>query len=629
MKWPLVTMPIEVEEDVVALRQRVKVIAGYLGFSTQDQTRIATALSEIARNCYAYAERGKAEVGIAECDGEQALEIKVSDKGAGIADLRAILDGSYVSKTGLGLGITGARRLMDRLEISSASGTGTIVTMAKQLPAGSPPFDARRASAIVDTLTRHKSVDLSIATREQNRDLLQSLTALHEREVEAKRLNAELAETNRGVVALYAELERTAEELRIAGETLEATVVQRTAELAESNEKLKAEAEARERLGDDLRQAQKMEAVGQLTGGIAHDFNNLLTGIIGSLDIMRRRIRQQRFDKLEHYIEIAMGSADRAASLTHRLLAFSRRQPLDPRITDVNSLIIGMEDLVRRSINETIDLRIEPCTTPCTTLCDAHQLENAILNLTINARDAMPTGGSLTIACTLVEAVPPTCTAKSVCIAVTDTGTGMTSEVVARAFDPFFTTKPLGKGTGLGLSMIYGFARQSGGEASIESRIGAGTTIRINLPFISGVAAVAKAVELADAQPGRGEKILVVEDDDAVRTLVVGALREAGYEVRSAIDGPSGLSELMGPDDADLVVSDVGLPGLNGRQMADAAREARPHLKILFMTGYAENTTAADGFLEAGMEIIAKPFSIDVLLARVTHMLQDKFVSRR
>ena len=249
---------------------------------------------------------------------------------------------------------------------------------------------------------------------------------------------------------------------------------------------------------------------------------------------------------------------------------------------------------------------------------------HAFSHLAINARDAMPAGGRLTIACTLVEAVPPTSTAQWVCISVTDTGTGMTPDVVARAFDPFFTTKPLGKGTGLGLSMIYGFARQSGGEASIESRIGEGTTIRIVLPFNSGVATVAKAVELTDAHSGRGEKILVVEDDDAVRSLVVGALHEAGYQVRSAIDGPSGLRELTGPDDADLVVSDVGLPGLNGRQMADAARGSRPHLKILFMTGYAENTTAADGCLEDGMEIIAKPFSIDVLLARVKHMLQDR-----
>ena len=306
-----------------------------------------------------------------------------------------------------------------------------------------------------------------------------------------------------------------AEDLRLAGETLEETVAVRTAELAESNERLRTEAGARERLGEDLRQAQKMEAVGQLTGGIAHDFNNLLTGIVGSLYMMRRRIAQKRYDNLENYIEIAMGSADRAASLTHRLLAFSRRQPLDPRITDVNGLLAGMEDLVRRSINETIILNIVPCEAEATTLCDAHQLENAILNLAINARDAMPGGGRLTITTTIDDPVGPG-GIRSVVIAVADTGTGTAPDVVARAFDPFFTTKPLGKGTGLGRSMIYGFARQSRGEASIESSVGVGTTIRIRLPFVSGsVADLGSCSADAANFTGHGERILVVEDDDA------------------------------------------------------------------------------------------------------------------
>ena len=397
MKWPLLTMPIEVEEDLVAVRQRVRAIAGHLGFANQDQTRIATALSEIARNCYGYAGHGRVEVGIDDVDDRQGLAIVVRDRGPGIADLAAILEGRYVSKTGLGLGITGARRLMDRLVIDSKNGTGTTVTLSKLLPAGGSVFDAKRVASLADVLARDRTIDVAVAMREQNRDLLRSLTALHEREIEAQRLNAELAETNRGVVALYAELERTAEDLRLAGETLEATVAERTAELAETNEKLKAEAEVRERLGEELRQSQKMEAVGQLTGGIAHDFNNLLTGIVGSLDMMRRRVTQRRYDKLEEYIHIAMSSAERAAALTHRLLAFSRRQPLDPRILDVNVLIVGIKDLVHRSITEAIDLRIEPSDVPCTTRCDPHQLENAILNLAINARDAMPSGGRLTI----------------------------------------------------------------------------------------------------------------------------------------------------------------------------------------------------------------------------------------
>ena len=621
MKWPLVTMPIDVEEDVVAVRQRVKVVAEHLGFSTQDKTRIATAISEIARNAYGYAKGGRAEVGINEVDGSQRFEITIRDQGEGILQLQAILDGKYVSQTGLGLGILGARRLMDHFQIKSGVGTGTTVVLGKDLPTGCAPFDGVRATSLADAIRRDRGVDLSVVLRDQNRDLLQSLNSLCEREAEATRLNAELAETNRGVVALYGELERTAEDLRLAGETLEETVAVRTAELAESNTRLQAEADARERLGEDLRQAQKMEAVGQLTGGIAHDFNNLLTGIVGSLDMMRRRIAQKRYDSLENYISIAMGSADRAASLTHRLLAFSRRQPLDPRITDVNDLVSGMEGLLLRSINETIVLNIVPCEIEATTLCDAHQLENAILNLAINARDAMPSGGRLTITTTIADPLGPR-DISSVVISVTDTGTGMAPDVVARAFDPFFTTKPLGKGTGLGLSMIYGFARQSRGEASIKSSLGEGTTIRIRLPFASGsvIAIDAGPTETAN-RLGHGEQILVVEDDDAVRSLVVDSLTEAGYQVRSVVDGPSGLEELTSPLEADLVVTDVGLPGLNGRQMADAVRVLKPNQKFLFMTGYAEIAIAAEESLAPGMALIAKPFAVDALLIKVRMLL--------
>ncbi len=617
-------MAIQAEEDLVLVRQRAKAIAGQLGFALQDQTRIATALSEVARNAFSYGGGGRVEIAIEDREGGQTFQIRVSDSGPGIADVQEILDGRYLSSSGLGIGIVGARRLVDHFEIASRPGAGTAVTLGKILPPDGSRFDAAAAAALAHGGALRPTTDAYAAARDQNRELLQSLAALTEREEETHRLNRELEETNRGVVALYADLETKADELRVASETLETTVAVRTAELAESNTKLKAEAEARERMGDELRQAQKMEAVGQLTGGIAHDFNNLLTGIVGSLDMMRRRISQNRLDRLETYIDVAMSSAERASALTHRLLAFSRRQPLDPQHIDANTLIAGMVDLLRRSINETITLRIEPTAQACTTLCDPHQLENAILNLAINARDAMPHGGDLLIATSVLRHADREGVPAQVCVSVSDTGTGMPPDVIARAFEPFFTTKPTGQGTGLGLSMIYGFARQSGGRCTIESGLGRGTTIRILLPYASGQQKHVIKEASEQAADSRGETILVVEDQDIVRHVVVEALREAGYHVTEATDGPSGLSEIANVPHLDLLVSDVGLPGLNGRQMADAARTVNPDLKVLFMTGYAESAAASEGFLDAGMTIITKPFNVDSLLAKVRNALDAR-----
>ncbi|WP_374945008.1 PAS domain-containing protein [Sphingomonas sp.] len=381
-----------------------------------------------------------------------------------------------------------------------------------------------------------------------------------------------------------------------------------------------------------LRQAQKMEAVGQLTGGIAHDFNNLLTGVIGSLDMMQRRMAKGETDRVERYIAIAMTSANRAAALTHRLLAFSRRQPLDPRPVGANRLVTGMEELLRRTIGEAIALEIVTAGGLWQTLCDPHQLESAILNLAINARDAMPDGGHLTI---------ETCNAhldsayaaqtrdvrpgQYVCICVTDTGTGMDKDTIAKVFEPFFTTKPIGQGTGLGLSMIYGFARQSEGYARIYSEVGQGTTVKLYLPRYYGEAEEAdETVDgVADAPLAEdGEVVLVVEDEAAVRDLVVDLLGDLGYRAVEAADGPAGLKLLQSDMRVDLLVTDIGLPGLNGRQLADAARVARPDLKVLFMTGYAENATLANGFLEPGMEMITKPFAVEALATRIRDMLE-------
>ena len=393
----------------------------------------------------------------------------------------------------------------------------------------------------------------------------------------------------------------------------------------------KEAAETLRRTEEALRQAQKMEAVGQLTGGIAHDFNNLLQGIVGSLDLVQKRLADGRLGEIQRFVNGAMTSANRAAALTHRLLAFSRRQPLDPKPVKANPLITSMEDLLRRTLGEKIQLTLVLADDLCLTLCDQNQLENTLLNLSINARDAMPDGGKLTIEtcnATLDDlSVADQRNATSgqyVCLAVTDTGTGMTPDVVARAFDPFFTTKPTGQGTGLGLSMIYGFVRQSDGYVKIKSQSGQGTTVKLYLPRHHGEAGdLARPEELpAEVQTGSGQTVLVVEDETLVRLLIIDVLDELGYRTLEANDGPSGLRLLQSAQRIDLLVTDIGLPGLNGRQIADAARIQRPELKVLFMTGYDENIAITNGILSPGMQMITKPFAMDVLTRRIREMTE-------
>lgn len=389
----------------------------------------------------------------------------------------------------------------------------------------------------------------------------------------------------------------------------------------------------RRQLEDLLRQAQKMEAVGQLTGGIAHDFNNLLTGISGSLELLEKRLPDDANPNLHRYLNAAATSANRAAALTHRLLAFSRRQPLDPKPVDANQLIASMDDLLRRTIGENIQLNMVNGSGLWRTLCDPHQLESAVLNLAINARDAMPSGGKLTVetcnvdfdaaAAARLGDVKP---GQYICVCVTDTGVGMAPDVIEKAFEPFFTTKPIGQGTGLGLSMIYGFTRQSEGHAKIYSEVGKGTSVKLYLPRYHGTAAdhdqPGSSTPLeAHRAPGR-ETVLVVEDEQSVRELVVEILTNLNYRTIEATDGPSGLNALEEAAVIDLLITDVGLPGLNGRQLADAARIRRPDLKVMFMTGYAENAAVSHGFLDPGMEIITKPFSLETFASRVRRMIE-------
>ncbi|TPG49293.1 response regulator [Roseomonas nepalensis] len=404
----------------------------------------------------------------------------------------------------------------------------------------------------------------------------------------------------------------------------------RLRELGEANERLLEEIAERERVEDALRQSQKMEAVGQLTGGLAHDFNNLLTGITGSLELLQTRVAQGRIKDVDRYVNAAQGAAKRAAALTHRLLAFSRRQTLDPKPTDVNRLVAGMEELVRRTMGPAVSVEPVAAGGLWTTLVDPSQLENALLNLCINARDAMPGGGKLVIEtgnrwlderAARERELPP---GQYVTLCVSDDGTGMPAEVIARAFDPFFTTKPIGMGTGLGLSMIYGFARQSGGQARIYSEVGQGTMICLYLPRHLGEAVELEVLtKLSEAPRARhDETVLVVDDEPTVRMLVAEILEDLGYTAIEAADGAAGLKVLQSDVRIDLLVTDVGLPGgMNGRQVADAARVARPDLKVLFITGYAENAVLSHGHLEAGMHVLTKPFAMDVLAARIRELI--------
>ena len=412
---------------------------------------------------------------------------------------------------------------------------------------------------------------------------------------------------------------RAKAQLEAFNASLEQQVASRTAELL--------------RVEEALRQSQKMEAVGQLTGGLAHDFNNLLTGITGSLELLQTRLAQGRLTEIDRYVNAAQGAAKRAAALTHRLLAFSRRQTLDPKPTDVNRLVTGMEELLRRTIGPSITLEVVAAGGLWSVLVDPSQLENALLNLCINARDAMPEGGRITIETANRWLDDRTARERDLdpgqylSLCVTDTGTGMSPDVIAKAFDPFFTTKPIGQGTGLGLSMIYGFVRQSGGQVRIYSEIDQGTTMCLYLPRHYGAAEEPDtAPDLAAApRAEQGETVLIVDDEPTVRLLVTEVLEDLGYTAIEAADGPSGLKVLQSNARIDLLVTDVGLPGgMNGRQVADAGRALRPGLKVLFITGYAENAAVGNGHLEPGMQVITKPFVMEVLAARIKEMINSR-----
>ena len=419
-----------------------------------------------------------------------------------------------------------------------------------------------------------------------------------------------------GVTSDISERKHGEVQLHRLNESLEQQVEERTSQLRHNEEA--------------LRQSQKMEAVGQLTGGIAHDFNNMLTGIIGSLELLRRRLSRGRTEDLDSLIDLGVTSANRAAALTHRLLAFSRQQSLDSKPVHMNRLVDSMGELIHRSLNESIRLDMQLDEQLWTAEADPNQLESVLLNLVLNARDAMPEGGRL-IVTTYNQRLDKSFTnahenlqpGEYVVLSVSDTGCGMPQSVINRAFDPFFTTKPIGQGTGLGLSMIYGFSKQSHGHVAIQSEVSVGTTVRLYLPRFPGEEEQDEQAYQSNVPYAKaGETVLIVEDDQAVRVLVSEVLSELGYAFVQAGDAHSAVPILESAQRIDLMISDVGLPGMNGRQLAQIGRQLRPALKVLFITGYAEHAAVRAGFLDSGMQMITKPFAFDHLTAKVREMIE-------
>ncbi|MBP1179349.1 ATP-binding protein [Methylobacterium sp. PvR107] len=612
MRWPLIATQIEHEDDIITVRQRVRRLAEHLGFEVQDQTRIATAVSEIARNAYGYAGGGRVEYGLDEEHDGQSLVIRVIDKGPGIPHLGEILEGRYRSTTGLGIGITGSRRLMDRFEIETELGKGTVATFAKRLPYGTEAFTGKRLATLAEGVARARTAEPLVALREQNRELLRSLAELAERQDEADRLNRELAETNRGVVALHAELEAQAAQLRAAGSSLETQVAARTAELAEANARLLAEAAERERMEQDLRQSQKLEAVGQLTGGVAHDFNNLLTIIRSSVDFLRRPDLPE--ERRKRYMDAVSDTVDRAAKLTGQLLAFARRQSLKPEVFDAGERLRGVADMLDTITGARIHVSVEAPDEAALVRADVNQFETAVVNIAVNARDAMDGIGTLTMRVIAGQPMPTIrghagSRGPFVAISLIDTGAGIPDDILGRIFEPFFTTKVVGRGTGLGLSQVFGFAKQSGGDVDVASEVGCGTNFTLYLPEVSDAPAEMPVTdrEAGVTPSGEGQPVLLVEDNLEVGRFCAQILEDLGYAPEWVVNAEEAL-ERLGADGAGFraVFSDVVMPGMGGIELAKTLRIRIPALPVVLASGYSHVLAHEDGH---GFELLHKPYS--------------------
>lgn len=453
-----------------------------------------------------------------------------------------------------------------------------------------------------------------------------------ERPIGAVSLVSAVASALRARRKQYEIRDSIAAQKRVA-DKLDELVKERTRDLEQALQQLRTEVADRERAEEQLRQAQKMEAVGQLTGGIAHDFNNMLAVIISSLRLAERRMARGEFT-INDYIASAIKGAERAATLVSRLLSFSRQQPLSPQRTDVNRLLGGMEDVVRRTIPENITMEFVRAGGLWSVHIDPHGLESTLINLAVNARDSMQDGGKLTFetanaylddaySAAHAEVKP----GQYVLIAVTDTGHGMSSDVISRAFEPFFTTKEVGAGTGLGLSQVYGFVKQSQGHVKIYSELGVGTTVKLYIPrLVEKLVTSPEPVEVVNVAPvrGDGQSVLVVEDENDVRRLTVEILTELGFSVLSASTGAHALAVLDQNPDIVLIVTDVVMPGMNGRKLAEEALRRRPHLKVLFTTGYTRNAIVHNGTLDEGVELLAKPFTLEAIAAKIAKILPPK-----
>jgi signal transduction histidine kinase/CheY-like chemotaxis protein len=607
--WPILTVTLDRERDIVVVRQRARRIAELLGFDVQDQTRIATAASEIARNAHAYGWGVKTEIGLSGRRTPEALTLRISERGTGVDTLRAMAEGRLHGPAGLGLGVVAAQRLMDSFDIADAPG-GASMVMTKTLPRAHPPITGEQLSAIGRALTQESVGDPLAELIAQNQELMRSLEALEVRRVETAHLTEELERTNKGVLALYAELDRRATELQELNATLEARVADGVA--------------AREQIEASLRQSQKMEAVGQLTGGIAHDFNNLLMVIGGSLEMLRRRVPAE--PAITRLLDAASQGVAKGGMLNQQLLAFARRQDLRIEVITVEDFIPSCRALIERALSEDIAIEISGDGVNHACRTDPHQLEAAVLNLAINARDAMPNGGTLKLA-TWRREVRPGDTVEGppgdyLVVSVSDTGVGMPQDIIDRVFEPFFTTKDVGRGTGLGLSQVYGFAKQSGGFVTIESVEGSGTSVMIHLPLCEAEARCG----IASAGPSRIEgaaTILVVEDDPNVRAVTSAMLRDLGYTALEATTARAALA-LLDREAIDLVFTDVILPdGMSGVELAHEVAKARAATPVLLTSGYTAQRLNLAG--DKDLQILNKPYDE----ARLSEAISKTLASRK